>query len=393
MKDMSEKFMEYINGSLHHDEEQKLFQALTYDDDLRLEFRSFVAIDRAMKNSAMSMMPSAATTNAIFSGLGLSISPSAEPVPAPVKLPFFRTHWFTGMASGLVSAIATVLIVTAVFLPKTSQYRAPLSGNEIIPRQSMETSGIEDKETVQRSYADISRPVIRNAFKPEVNVDNQENMALYTIESSKRNSVLLAASYPGAKKPLLKNESHVFNEEFRGPNYQPALSAISKERSRKDIGLSLEVRNSAAWNFPEETISPSRWAKLNNTGASLLYEYLDNSFVGIDIRQETFFLQYTDEGNPRIKVSYDQQPNLTSYGIFMRMNTPVTNNLAFAGQFGVSFNSYGTILRPMFGLTYSAYDNFSFIIDAEFSGMVFQHNQKTFTATKLGFNYGIIYKF
>ena len=41
MNDLSNKFLDYLNGSLGEVEEQKLFTTMAYDNDVRDEFRSF----------------------------------------------------------------------------------------------------------------------------------------------------------------------------------------------------------------------------------------------------------------------------------------------------------------------------------------------------------------
>ena len=121
MENISEIFLDYINGKLSIESEQEMFTSLSSDDLLRNEFRSFVAIDKSLKSSAESFIPSAAATNSIFASLGLQQIPVVAPVqPLIPVVPFYKSALFAGLSSGLVVAAGAVAVILLLFTPKNA---------------------------------------------------------------------------------------------------------------------------------------------------------------------------------------------------------------------------------------------------------------------------------
>lgn len=183
------------------------------------------------------------------------------------------------------------------------------------------------------------------------------------------------------------------SNNISGFDIQNRVDYSNKLLNFEDLGLSIEVRNSAYWNMANENVLPSEISKFHNMSLSMLYELFDNFKVGAEIRQETFYVKYLSTDGILQNYIYEQQPNLTSIGALLRYTFLDKETFKMFAQNNVSANYYGLVYRGSLGMEYYVIPQISILGAVDFAGLYYQHQKKTNTSEKVGFSYGINFKF
>jgi len=131
---------------------------------------------------------------------------------------------------------------------------------------------------------------------------------------------------------------------------------------------------------------------LNNFGISGLYNLNQNISVGLDFRQENFFINY--HGFEGIQeYNYYQQPNFSTISCLLRYKFYNFGNFKPFGQISVGANSLGFVTRGMLGTEYLIANNISLIVSGEYNKLFFNYQNNNFKSSKYSINYGFLYNF
>ncbi len=409
MNDLSDKFLDYICGGLAAEEEQKLFSAMAYDNGLREEFRSFVAINNTLKSTSGSFVPSAGATNAVYAGLGMKFPNELAAAELPVSIPFYKAKFFTGAMAGLTSVLIPVVAYILMFMPGSGDVdidaniiKAGLNSKADIPvAESVEhiekiatPNDTEIKTEIRYVY--IDRIVNANSADNSLgNIGEDVVMADKVVQGDNNPASVASVAYSYSKtawqqRTKLLRRGPAFDIISRPIELPFRQSSISSD---ENWGLALEVRGAANWNIPSETLYPKKISEFVNSGIALHYELADWVIIGADIRQETFFVQYNGEDQYGQRYEYEQHPNLTSYGFNLRFMPIEIYKFDPYFNFNLGLNNYGEVARGAFGAEYSLYTDLAFILELEYSYLFYNHQNTPFNARKAGVNYGIKYKF
>lgn len=106
--DYNDKLLDFIDGELTSDEEREFFSALSYDDNLRVEYKSLISMFNSIKTNINTFAPSEKMTLGIFSELGLS---NSIPVKSKSKNILSKNNLIPGAIGGILSAIFTITII------------------------------------------------------------------------------------------------------------------------------------------------------------------------------------------------------------------------------------------------------------------------------------------
>ena len=126
----------------------------------------------------------------------------------------------------------------------------------------------------------------------------------------------------------------------------------------------------------------------NNTGLGIFYEFSDDLKLGLEIRQETFYQEFTDD-----EFEYKQQPNFMTVSAAVRYSFNVWKYIFSFVQLTAGANRGGLVARPMIGLEYKPYPDIAFLVGFEYSYLYFKQEPDYFGANKLGLNYGVSFSF
>ena len=171
------------------------------------------------------------------------------------------------------------------------------------------------------------------------------------------------------------------------------LSELEFSKQNQQLGFSVELKNSLNWNLPKETMTASNQSIFNNIEFSVLYSITSSFDLGIDIRQETYFVNFISHDTDGLLYQYEGQPNLTSFGLTARLKLFDFNNLSGYLKAMPSVNNMGLIIRSGTGLSYRISDNVALTLGLEFSEFWYKQYNTTYNTSKLGINYGTIFTF
>ena len=158
-------------------------------------------------------------------------------------------------------------------------------------------------------------------------------------------------------------------------------------------GLSVELSGSQNFALPPATVNPEKNLIFNNLNFAVFYNVTDDFLIGFDYRRENFFLAFTGTEKSGQKFKYEIQPNLTTYSGIFRYEFNDLGKVYPVFQLTAGGNNYGAVLRFLGGFSYSPYSDIKFLLGFEYSNMIFTHQSQNFIANRLGFNYGVMFKF
>lgn len=389
----SDFYYDFFEGTLDISKDQEFLELLRTDESFRLGMKGFVNVTRTIDNNIKLLGPSIQETGEIYSKLGFTIPAVIETLPAAAMVggSFFQNSIFKYLLTGVTSALITLLTFYFLWDAKDTNGGSPSFRPEKIIEKSTQIPQVSNLEKFVKNESGNSPsqkfskviPIVLNNQEKKINLaqNNEQNINVSNFNSELINNNL---------NSILPRNSNQF--EKLNFNTQLEILDFSNLISQK-TGLSLEIRNSLNWNLPGETISPYLISKFNGLGISLIYDLSDIFKIGLDVRQETFFAQYSTRTTNEI-INYEQQPNLTSYGILFNY-TPEMEILNFRPDLLINFsgNYYGLICRGGAGLEYSFGNNLFGTLRAEYSKMFFKHDLNWFQANKVGIYYGIKLKF
>jgi hypothetical protein len=105
----TEIYEEFIEGKLSADSEQKLMARLTFDNELRTNFKHHLLVTSSIRNFVENEAISDNVTNKVFTSLGFSPIINSVPIPNKPKQSFFKSKFFTATMSSMITLIIVFL--------------------------------------------------------------------------------------------------------------------------------------------------------------------------------------------------------------------------------------------------------------------------------------------
>jgi hypothetical protein len=399
-----------LDGEASDIERTALFSAMSENSALQNEFQTAMKLNKAAESFPATAKVPASLTEKFFNHAGMTFIPNESPVAPSIaacavsagtkssifsnaanfafgKFGFAVLGLFVG--AGLMYMInnnSTEKNNNIAAIPKINQSlfsdnqaKIPImisenrnvisSKNTDTKRKSFQSNNSKNNENIAD---DFKLPVIEEA-KSDILINNQE--IIYSNISQEKDQI----KFPNSSKSfdLIKNNSEIIDNNIYQIN---------------DFGLLAEIRHSAYWNLPKETIYPSEISKMLNMDLFIYYKINPNLLIGAGVRQETFYVKYNTKENLNREFIYEQQPNLTNYELAVRylpfdgksFNPLVQINLG-GGKFGYTY-------RGALGGELKLYDNLTFVITADYATFLYIHRNELNYANKFGFNYGINFK-
>lgn len=405
----AEYIMNFLSGELSFDEEQEFFRLLFDDLDFRNEYKCAVRMGESISKSMNRFAPSAALTASVFSANGLSVPTVAKPEHSLGKvLSGSHSTWFTALSSSLLSFVAAVILFSYIDGShghlQAGSTRNTVKGSTIASTENQIQTDLNENNYLAAAHKDVEIPknntVIHeqtiptgieheNEIVPEreivFNAPNQTKI----LGIDKQNDAYSIAET--ANKPERQQELTMLIQDGHS-NLPENNQSQSLSYEYGNYGFDIEFKENITWNFPQEQIYPDQLSKFNNLELSILYEISSKIKLGLDIRQETFYAEYTGKESG-LKYNYKQQPNFTTFSALIRYSPVEFGKIVPFTQLSGGINSGGYVLRPALGLDLKLFDNFNFIIGADYNIFYFQHDNTKFKAYKAGLYYGVNYTF
>ena len=376
-QDYFSQIIDFADGTLDPSKEDNLFIQLTNNDELRTEFKSHLAIKSAISSVATPVSVPVESKKRIFVTLGLSL---------PGSIGFF-TKYRLVFAASLFSIMLTTSVLYFLFIDNSNN-KSKINASEIINKQN-NVPNVSSKE-IQFNNHNKSFNKVKRIKKFDRNDNNLvTDLNSYQPKNHQNNFIINKTQHELKNNSLIvDNKGHNDNLINLDYNYHPMTDNIIMPKNN----LFLEFRGSNYWMNPKPSIAPKNSALFNNMAVSGIINMNEDFLIGLDLRQENFYLKYRGyEGN--FEYFYEQQPNLTTLSGILRYKYDLTEDCSPFVQVSLGANTAGLVSRGMFGINYSILENSGFVFGFEFSNLTYKHNSNLFNNYKFGLNYGFIYKF
>ena len=314
MNEYIEYYMDFINGTLDFESEQKFTELFANDTVFRSGFKSYLTISQTISSNINSFEPSINQSNNIFKELGMKNLITKTTNENGLKQSFYKSKLFTVIITALIT---TLLLSSFFFLVKDN-----LNANN----QLKHSLTVKDSSTPQsfKNFSNLKNNIITedNLGNSRQNFQKKNNNEMTRIknddvgEEIRTDQQFVELSY-SAFSPITSDnieEEVGFTELIFNVDSLHLFDNYLEEQSEK---IRIESKHFLNWNIPHETIYPFETSKFNNLGLSILYPINKNFSIGAEIRQETFFVQYSGIKETAF-FKYEQQPNLTGYNLLIR---------------------------------------------------------------------------
>jgi len=402
--DYTDIIQDYIDGSLPAGGEEQFFMVLSGNEELRTEFRQQLAIKEAIVGDKKAFTPAPESTMKVFSALGF-VPPTVAPVPptsvAPaataVKTAGFFSKYAQTILGGLVSTVATAVVVLWLINPMIYGDKNVSAGNKTIVSQTVPQSNVPvvsstatENNIPAAPAPQRTRTIVKYVYIEKQNESKENVVQNIAVSPEKHENNSLSLSQPVILTQKNISLSNVSSSRPSGIPLTFNLTPLSELISFDKLHFTIESQGSSPWNLQKATINPSQFANFNNSQLGLFYHFNDKLSAGIDVRQETFYQVYEGKDELGRPWRYEQQPNFTAFGATLRYKiADITDWLSPIGQVYLGGTKAGFVSRGMAGAEIRPYYGVSFTIGLEYSDLVYKHQSNIFNAGKIGLKYGM----
>ena len=323
---------EYFDGNLDSTNQEFLFAEMAKNEDMRYDFNQQFAMKMAIGKDTAAFVPRTETTDALFSTLGIAGA-------SATKLGFLATNK-KQIFTGFFTTLATVLIM--LWLLPLGDSSLEISRNEIPVISSYDVNLSVLTIEVPKEENNEAVPILPSPNKNAMlNLYHQEQYLYLSNEVADLNSQLLAAK---SENQRIMNENNNLKSSLIDITTQPTVSNEQKDiyadenystvfqsnfveipnNLNTNTSTNFTINNNVAYN-PETSIKleaavgryfqalGTDFIERNNTFSdnlrvSGLYNLSREYSIGVDMRQENFYQEFTDVNDQGNKVLYQQQP-------------------------------------------------------------------------------------
>jgi len=427
----SEKLYDYMDGALDSVSESDLFRELATNHDLRMEMRQAIEVKTAITGYPEIYVPSPESTNKIFAAIGFSapgIATTSLGVASKWKfLGMFGKYSqavYTGVASAVLSSIATILLLmnSDMIEGNSSDVNKNYTSNKNITQQynsftnyiadNFQKLGNQNMKTEDllfgsKFYVYDAPPPKEKTIIKYVYVDAESNEkveapSVQNIVYVKEDTEPLkyySNSFVSPSQYLLMNPLKYRHDMQKDtdPRINNFPDIIPIEFDRSELGsnifedMNFQISSIQTRSTVQETVAPEKLNELNNFIAALNFELTSNFEIGVEVRQETFFVvdKIQNENTGKYE-NVEVQPNLTTIGILnlKQKFTEIYSTQPYI-NFNFGVNDIGWVGRFGTGLEFNTQNDFGFVIGLEYSRLGYQIQSETLNAQKVGFLFGM----
>jgi len=431
MKDFIQQIDQLLDGELDHMHESALYAELAVNADLRNEMRDHLALKSAVKDDRMALVPPAALTSSVFSGLGFA-APFAGAAATTVGSSVVW-QWLTRLGLPILSAITAAGVSWGVasgnfanMIAQTGATVEPSSEQQLSSEQraaSSEPKATSNEQPAtnnqQRTTSNEPRATSNElrATSDELRATSNELRATRTENERLRERIAaleaersLAQSAPPvpvttesttaspqrilplASTLMLSNTVDL--QRTADPQTVRLMAYDAVRKGQKYPAMSLQVRGMAL--EPTTSTSVAEQADwYSNLGVGVTYLMNPHSSVVLEGGNESYPMVFTGERSGQL-VQYEQYPTTMWVGIGYRYTANslfTTVPLLPYAQAMLGGSTYGPIGRAQLGLQYAPTGPLVFLLGLEASALTFSYQNTTYISPKYGLTYGMAIRF
>jgi hypothetical protein len=386
-------FQDLLEGNLTDLEEKELYSILSTDSNIRTEFKSMLTFQKAMDNSKVFSMIPVESEKAIFNSLAfggsstLSAS-SAMLTSTGIVLKYIGIASLGAMISALVFfgfadkfGYTKNNIQSNKFISESNDTKHELLSNTVGISSSNQGATFKHLDVEHIQKRKISEQPDKLLIKEKViKIDNMKN----------QNSVI------NISEPLVQftNNSTVKVKYELTPIIENSSSLKVPFENKNSVGVITELQSMQNWFDTQTKAVPDKIAPFHNMMVSVYYEPVDNWAIGFNLRNETFYEDFSGKDEIGQQTWIEQQPNFTTYSLILKYNSQYEIISQLKPNFSISygFNGAGNVARLGAGVRYEYNDVIAFLLGFEYSGMLYKYQNTNFLTNKYAINYGISFK-
>lgn len=397
----------FMDGELEIPDEQRLFDALAGNPELRTEMKDILSIRSAVHRDQL--FPSPSVETGILAAAGLTPAGSAVVGGAGAAAVSASAPWWEGLQSLVYTAgglVAGALVMFSVMSTTPSDKGSDLaSGGGAVPpsqQQPVITGAPSQQPTpviarvdtvyIRRVVVPVEQPAVPLVATTTPVVETNEPSTEVTTEST-----LMIGSSPSVD-PLSASRSIVAQDIYTESPYGSAASQglLSSDRvspRASTLPLTFGFRTLASGlDASEPTPESVTSTLLPNTAFSLTIPLSEQHRIGVEMGTESFVQNFTGFDGYR-QAEWTQTPVLFWMGAtyqFSSINFEILPGLQpFAmATVGAAF-SQGPIGRGTIGLAYQPAGPVRITVGLDGSALFYTFQNSWFTSTKWGLSYGL----
>ncbi|RPI69427.1 MAG: hypothetical protein EHM43_01840 [Ignavibacteriae bacterium] len=436
MSTQIEHLQQLLDGELDPMHESTLYGELSVNGAPRTEFREQIALKNAVQDDRMTLMPPAALTNSLFTGMGFAAPLAGAAVGAAGGSMLLQ--WLSRLGIPLLSAITAATLTWTIseqpnsriqeqpnVIPSTARNEQP----NVIPSTARnESTNDRENELAQlRDENVLLRERLASANKRGVNVIPSETRNATVIPSETRNANVIpsetrnATVIPSAARNEQPNviPSEARNEQTN--NVEADVNPLTQQvRVANDITM---TRNADTRFIAPQTLTsasmmmrtyPSLMVQVrgfqlaptvstaaneetdwySNLGFAALYQLNARHSVGLEVGNESYPMVFEGDRNGQL-VRYEQYPTTAWAGLTYRYTGVNLGSTSFApyGQFMIGGSKFGPVGRMSGGMQYSPVGPLSFLFGIETSALAYSFQDAWYLSPKIGLTYGLAVRF
>ena len=409
----------YLDGELDVEYDEVLFTHLAASSDLRAEMRDLLAIRHGVQKDVL--LPDPAVKAGILAALPAEAAMEAAVGSAAVAAGRSSFSLFSHVALPLCSAVVGAVVM---FLALSWSNALPGGKTAVLSGSGTaamtERAPVESRAQTPSGYrqenggiAEHNAGTVHNSFAVAA-ARNRENRRLSAIDNSSADPLANDIPDPSATDTQSDALSATDNSVVlvtavdlkesvmqTMPQYDtPDLPAqvVSHVALPEPITprMQLRIRSIAAESFPKVDVGSTTPMFGENMSAGIHYLLSSAHSIGFEIGREKFAQVFTDAENGHT-FRYTQSPVLTWGGLSYSFRpdlfgegTPVR---PFAdGVLGMALPGF-PLSRTTLGIEFTPETRMSMSFGVEGALLLYRHDDIWFTTRKLGFTYGLSYRF
>lgn len=388
-------YMDFVDGIIDKESEEEFAKLFASDESFRRGFKAYLKLIQTINKNTKGFGPTVEETNQLFSRLGILppvyAVPSAGTKAKTGKYYSFSKYFVTAIIASLLTFLLMYNSYDSIIENSETIAKIYASNPKLIVMESPETainqkdSELSKMESIQhfaKNQSKLASEEVSNYDSDELaNPVNTKTIHIKIDKSTIDNSFL-------SDDDLMKQDERIFyKNEIENLINLEEFEKINTEMTNNFI---IELKNTPTITSKEVKVNPESLNEFNNIDLSLNYAISSNFEVGLNIRQETFYLEYNGTDDFKGEYIIIQHPNILSYGLITRYKPlMITQNIAPIMQLSFNASKSGIITRELVGFEYLPIDNFYFMFGAEFSQFIFQHQNVINNSSKISINFGL----
>lgn len=402
---------DYFDGKLDSPNQELLFGELSNSEELRYAFNQLFALKLAISKDITAFVPKSETTNALFTKLGISTIPSENS-----SFGLFFSKYKKQFLTGAFTSLATVLVMLWLF-PKGNS-------THVIKQHNMDIPWISSTE---KEYKNLTsqQQIDDNNYKydNEISLLKFENKKISSIINhlTKENNLLKSKNdnlnkaiaiiddkYDNIKsKPITQQQrsperqkeyATVFQSNFVSYNNPNSINTFTPNFiyfNNVDVSTNKMLRLEASVGKYFQSIGNGFIDRNNsftdNLRINSLYNLSNEFSLGIDLRQENFYQEFTDVTNKGEEILYQQQPTVYSGSLLFRYYPEYLKYFQFNPnvELSIGISNVGELARIGVGFDYYFVGNTYFYFKSDYSFLSYYHKNINFSSSKIGSHIGL----